>query len=114
MVVTADQARKMALSLPEASESSHFDQPDFRVRKKIFATLHAGRHEAVVKLQPEEQQMLVESEPKVFAPVVGGWGLKGWTVVRLKAASAKTLREAMTRGWRNVAPKALVKKMDGA
>ncbi|MGV8995710.1 MAG: MmcQ/YjbR family DNA-binding protein [Parvibaculaceae bacterium] len=113
MAVTVAETRKIALSLPEAVEMSHFDQPDFRVRKKIFASLHADKNEAVVKLQPEEQQMLVESAPKTFSPVPGGWGQKGWTVVHLKAASAKAVREAMLRGWRNVAPKTLLKEHDG-
>ena len=112
MPITADQARKIALSLPEAAEMSHFDQPDFRVRKKIFATLHMAEKRAVVKLGPEEQAMLVESEPKVFAPVPGGWGRKGWTHVNLASANAAIVREAMTRGWRNVAPKTLVKAFD--
>ncbi|MFN3626277.1 MmcQ/YjbR family DNA-binding protein [Parvibaculum sp.] len=114
MPVTADQARKIALSLPEAEEKSHFDRPDFRVRNKIFASLHAAEKRIVVKLGPEEQAMLVESEPKVFAPVPGGWGRKGWTQVNLSAANAAILREAVTRGWRNAAPKTLVKALDAS
>ncbi|MBX3507812.1 MAG: MmcQ/YjbR family DNA-binding protein [Parvibaculum sp.] len=112
--MTADQARKIALSLPEAEEKSHFDRPDFRVRNKIFASLHAAEKRMVVKLGPEEQAMLVESEPKVFAPVPGGWGRKGWTQVNLSAANAAILREAVTRGWRNAAPKTLVKALDAS
>lgn len=110
MPVTADQARKIALSLPEAEEKSHFDRPDFRVRNKIFVSLHAAEKRLVVKLGPEEQAMLVESEPKVFAPVPGGWGRKGWTQV----ANAAILREAVSRGWRNAAPKTLVKALDAS
>jgi hypothetical protein len=37
--MTPDGFRKLALSLPEAVETSHFNRPDFRVRKKVFATL---------------------------------------------------------------------------
>lgn len=113
MPVSPTEARKIALSLPEAVEMSHFDQPDFRVRKKIFASLAAEKKQAVVKLGPEEQLILVESAPKVFSPVPGGWGRKGWTVVDLKAANKAIVREAMMRGWRNVAPKTLVKQFDG-
>ena len=112
MPVTPDQARKIALALPEAVEMSHFGQPDFRVRKKIFASLHAEEKRAVVKLGLEEQAMLAESDPRIFAPVPGGWGRKGWTHVNLAAANSAIVREAMTRGWRNVAPKTLVKAFD--
>ena len=60
--------------------NEYFDQPDFRVRKKIFATLHAAEKRAVVKLGPEEQAMLVESEPKVLrcAGRLGPQGLDAW------------------------------------
>src|SRR5690606_42156893 len=34
--LTGDRFRELALSFPEAVESSHMDHPDFRVRKKIL------------------------------------------------------------------------------
>ena len=38
--MTAEQFRRLALSFPEAFESSHMKHPDFRVRGgKLFATL---------------------------------------------------------------------------
>ncbi len=37
----------------------------------------------------------------------GAWGRRGYTVVRLKAASAITLRRAMRAAWHNTAPKSL-------
>jgi hypothetical protein len=38
-VVSVDQARRFALSLPEAVEQDHHGRPSFRVAGKIFATL---------------------------------------------------------------------------
>ena len=61
----------------------------------------------MVKLAPEEQQMLVSAEPGMFVPVKGTWGLRGATSVRLAAADARTMLSALTMAWRNVtAPKA--------
>jgi hypothetical protein len=41
--MTPASFRKPALSLPEAHKSSHINQPDFRVGKRVFATLgHPG------------------------------------------------------------------------
>jgi GNAT superfamily N-acetyltransferase len=37
--MTAAEFRRIALSMPQASESAHMDHPDFRVGGKIFATL---------------------------------------------------------------------------
>jgi hypothetical protein len=34
-----DLFRRLALALPEASESSHMGNPDFRLNDRIFATL---------------------------------------------------------------------------
>ncbi len=54
--MTAEDFRKMALSLPESVESSHMDHPDFRVGGKIFATLDAPKKGwGMVKLWPDEQ-----------------------------------------------------------
>jgi hypothetical protein len=111
--VTEHDFRDQALSLPEAVESSHFGCPDFRVRKRIFATLafiKEGR--AVVKLTPEQQRQFIAGEPGVFAPVPGGWGRMGMTTVELAAATHETLHPALLTAWRNVAPKRLVKEYD--
>jgi hypothetical protein len=37
--MTAADFRRIALSMPEAVEGSHFGNADFRVGNKIFATL---------------------------------------------------------------------------
>ena len=60
----------------------------------------------MVKLAPEQQQMLVAAEPTMFTPIKGTWGLRGATSVRLAEVDARTLRSALTMAWRNVtAPK---------
>src|SRR5260370_31277177 len=73
-VVTADEFRHMALSLPQAVESAHMGHPDFRVRGKIFATLWPDQNWGMVKLAPDQQGQFVRDEPEVFSPVKGGWG----------------------------------------
>src|ERR1700720_486669 len=75
-VVTAEQFRRLALSFPEAFESSHRKHPDFRVRGgKLFATLaYPDKTWGMVKLTPEQQEEFVRAEPEGFAPVTGGGG----------------------------------------
>jgi hypothetical protein len=96
--------------MPEAIESSHMDHPDFRVRKKIFATLGPKEAWGMVKLTPEQQSIFVRSEPEVFEPVKGGWGLKGATYVHLEPAREPSVRQAMIAAWKNTAPKRLVQE----
>jgi hypothetical protein len=105
--MTFDQARKLALALPEAVESAHMGHPDFRVRKKIFASLPDASR-VVVKLTPEQQSIMTEAEPDIFTPIKGGWGNQGWTAVDLKAVDMVTMKSALLTAWRNVGPKRLV------
>ena len=106
--MTANDFRRLALSLPEAIESAHMDHPDFRVGGKIFATLgHPAAGWGMVKLTPEQQHYFSKDEPQVFVPVKGAWGRRGATSVNLKAASKKTLAKAVRAAWRNTAPKRL-------
>ena len=65
--------RKAALSLPEAAEGAHQGHADFRVGKRVFATLgYPDDDWGMVKLTPEQQAMVVEAEPEIFRPVPGG------------------------------------------
>src|SRR5262249_18319899 len=112
--MTAALFRRIALQLPRAIQSSHMGHPDFRIGKRVFATLgHPDTRFGVVKLTPDQQRMLVESEPEVFMPVSGGWGRRGSTHVLLAAADRRTLKSALVMAWKNVAPKRLIDDFEG-
>ena len=99
--VTAADYRRIALSLPGASESSHMGNPDFRVSGRIFCTLSLEKEGyGVLKLTPEQQAGMVEDAPEVFSPVPGGWGRMGMTRVRLDAVSEDVLEAALRTAWR--------------
>jgi hypothetical protein len=107
--MTPDGFRKIALSLPDAIESSHMNHPDFRLGKRVFATLGYPSHEwGMVKLTPLQQSQFMAAFPSVFVPAAGKWGLGGSTNVRLRSATIRALRPAMFEAWRNIAPEALV------
>lgn len=77
----AEQARQLALALPQASEAPHFDYTSFRIGSKIFATM------PLIDLQPEAYQAL-------------HWGAKvvGVKVV-LMHADAATVGQLLRRSW---------------
>ena len=110
--MTADQFRRLALSLPETAESAHMNHPDFRVKGKIFATLGPGEKWGMVKLTPEQQERLLQAEPEVFIPAAGAWGARGCTHVHLASAVNETVRSALYAAWRNVAPKRLAQEYE--
>jgi hypothetical protein len=95
--------RKLALSMPDAVEGAHGGHADFRVGGKVFASLgYPDAAWAVVKLAPEQQDMLVSSAPEIFVPVKGIWGLRGNTQLRLAEADTRTAKSALTMAWQGV------------
>ena len=106
--MTPDDFRRLALALPAAVESAHGDHPDFRVGRKVFASLGWPSGEwAMVSLTSEQQQFWITAKPDAFVPVPGGWGVRGATNVRLARAAPDDVRRAMVLAWRRRAPKSL-------
>lgn len=107
-MISPEDFRRLALSMPQTIESAHMGTVDFRCGR-IFAT--PGNPDgawAMVKLTPDQQEMRVAAEPSVFVPVPGGWGRGGATRLRLALCDEATARGALTDAWRNVAPKTLL------
>ena len=99
--VTAEKFRRLALALEGAIEGAHMGHPDFRIDKRIFASLHSGDQFAMVKLTPDQQAMFIEDHPDAFSPEAGAWGRSGCTRVTLKAVDEEALGDALTLAWRN-------------
>jgi hypothetical protein len=111
-MVTAATVRKLALALPEAVEASHFDVADFRVRTKIFATIHPGGKTGVLlRLDSDLCNALAEAEPGTFERV----GAKGNA---LKVVFARVERaqyeHLLVQAWRAIAPKKVVAAYDAS
>ncbi|HEV3040525.1 MAG TPA: MmcQ/YjbR family DNA-binding protein [Candidatus Angelobacter sp.] len=100
-MMTANDFRRIALSLEGAEESSHMGQPDFRVGGRIFATLaSATQGYGNLMLTLEQQAAFVQELPEVFVPIAGGWGRMGMTHIRLAAADEDILSGALRTAWK--------------
>jgi hypothetical protein len=108
-MISAEDARAFALSLPETREGSHFDQPDFRLRNHIFATL-PGDGRAWIKISRIEMEAVVQSDPETFEGKA--WGASSWLGVELARVDADEFRELVTEAWRSIAPKKLLAGFD--
>jgi hypothetical protein len=97
--------RRMALGMAGAVEGAHMGHPDFRVKNRIFATLHDDRAFGMVSLTPDQQAQFMRAHPDAFAPESGAWGRAGSTRVRLASVHEETLGEAMTLAWQNTVNK---------
>jgi hypothetical protein len=102
--VTAAVVRRLALALPEAVAGSHFATPDFRVQKKIFASLPKEGAVVVLKSTPANVSALVAADAATFGDAWRG----RWVSVRLDRITAPVLRDLMADAWRTVAPKRLL------
>lgn len=112
-MISIKQARQAALSLPETEEKSHFERPDFRVKNKVFSTLHADKNRMVVKLSAVDQSVFCSFNKEIIFPVPGGWGRQGWTFINLKKIKKEMLVDALTTAWKTVAPPKLAEKYFG-
>jgi hypothetical protein len=91
--MTAEQFRKLALSIPDSEEHAHHNHPDFRVRGKIFATLgYPDQTRAMVRLTPEQQAEFMHDHPDLFSPCAGAWGRQGSTSVCLPKATKAVMQ----------------------
>ena len=100
-----DDFRRLALSLSGAVENAHQHHPDFRIGKRIFATMDYPRPGyAMVKLTPDQQEMLIQSEPAIFSPANGAWGRRGATLICLEHADEPTAKSALQMAWTNLQP----------
>ena len=104
--MTADEARALALSLPEAVELDHHGRPSFRVGGKIFATLwDEGRMNVMV----DEGGILTAVERAPDACEGVWWGKRLAAVgVTLAGTDRALLEELLTDAWEEKAPKRLV------
>jgi hypothetical protein len=99
MPMTADDFRDIILALDGAEEGAHMGHPDFRANGRIFASLHSQDRFGMVKLTPDEQQVLLREHPKTFEPSAGAWGRQGCTNVRLETADRRAVRTAARLAW---------------
>ena len=111
--MTPAQFRRLALAFPDVAEGSHMGHADFRVGKRIFATLgYPDDRFAVLMLTPADQDLVVRDHPGSFAPVKGAWGASGSTTVILAKARVRATTAALEAAWRRRAPKKAVAEFE--
>lgn len=104
MSVDPERARSLALSLPEASEASHWHRLAFRTPRKIFATLDSEARDLNLMFDPDLRDFFCEHAPDAFSPVPGGWGRKGATRCVLDLIDEATLLSALKSAHQLAAP----------
>src|SRR5436189_5958037 len=109
-MISIEQVRKAALSLPETEERPHFHLTSFRVKNKIFATIHADKNYVMVKLSAIDQSVFCAYDKEVIFPVPGSWGKQGATFINLKKIKKAMFTYALTTAWKTTGRAKLVEK----
>lgn len=106
-MVSSEEARRLALALPEAVEQDHHGRPSFRVGGRIFATLW-DEHHLNVMLDEDGIRTAVHSEPELCAEV---WWGKRLSAVRvdLREVDTPMLESLLADAWETKAPKRLLR-----
>jgi hypothetical protein len=103
-MATAQDFRRIAMSLDGTTSAPHFDRTAFKVAR-IYATLAPDGLTANLKFAPDEQEFKCIMAAEAFRPVPNAWGQQGWTTVTLAALGPAELKSALELAWQHALPR---------
>jgi hypothetical protein len=112
LMVTIEDVRALAATLPRTTEALVRDRVKFRVGSLVY--LAFSRDETVMgfAFPKEEREGLVASEPHKFM-MPGSSDLRyHWVHVRMAALDEQEMREIVYEAWRMVVPKRVAAEVD--
>jgi hypothetical protein len=104
-MVTIEQVRALARTLPRTEEALVRDRVKFRVGRIVYLAFSRDETLMGFAFPKEERQALIDSEPHKFVMPKRSDQRYNWVVVRLKALDEVEMREIVLDAWRMVVPK---------
>jgi hypothetical protein len=104
-MVTIDDVRPFALSLPRSYEVLVRDRVKFRVGRIVYVAFSRDETQMGFGFPKEERAALVQSEPHKFLLPKQSDMRYQWVEVRLAAIDVDEMRELVLDAWRMVVPK---------
>jgi hypothetical protein len=104
-VVTIDDVRPLALSLPRTYEALVRDRVKFRVGRIVYLAFSRDETQMGFAFPKEWREVLVGSDPEKFLMPSAGDMRWNWVEVRLAALDLDEMRELVVDAWRMVVPK---------
>ena len=98
-MVTLDDVRLIALSLPRTTEHLIGGNTKFRVGRLVYASVSADEERIGFGFPKEERAALVASEPGKFMMPLRSDERYNWVRARLAALDADELREILIDAW---------------
>jgi hypothetical protein len=104
-MVTGDEVRRVAGSLPRSEEHLIRDHVKFRVGRLVFVSVSPDEKSMGFGFPKEERAALVASEPEKFHMPVASDMRYNWVRVWLAAIDEAEMRELVVEAWRMCVPK---------
>jgi hypothetical protein len=104
-MVTVEQVRRVASSLPRSEEHLIRDQVKFRVGRLVFLAISPDETSMGFAFPKQERAALVASEPEKFHMPARSDERYHWVRVWLDAIDEQEMRELVVEAWRMVVPK---------
>jgi hypothetical protein len=104
-MVTADDIRTVALSLPRTEEALVRDQVKFRVGRIVYVALSRDERSMGFGFPKDERAALVAAQPEKFFMPIPSDMRYNWVRVRLDPIDEAEMRELVIDAWRMVVPK---------
>jgi len=104
-MVTIDDVRALAQTLPRSYEVLVRDRVKFRVGRIVYLAFSRDETQMGFGFPKEEREALVASEPDKFLMPSKGDLRYHWVEVRLEAIDEEEMRELVLDAWRMVVPK---------
>jgi len=104
-MVTIEEVRELALSLPRTTEGIVRDEVRFRVGRIVYLGFSSDETYMGFAFPKEERDALVASDPEKFRLPRRSDLRYNWVVVRLEAIDHAEMRELVIDAWRMVVPR---------
>jgi hypothetical protein len=109
-VVTIDDVRRLASTLPRAYEALVRDRVKFRVGHIVFLSFSPDETVMGFGYPKEERAALVAGEPDKFLMPIPSDERYNWVRVRLAAIDETEMRELVLDSWRMCVPKRVARE----
>lgn len=109
-MITVDDVRRVAMSLPRTTEHVIQDRIKFKVKQYVYCAF--SRDETLIgfAFPKDEREALVAGEPDKFLMPPAGDLRYHWVEARMSALDVDEMTELVTDAWRMVVPKSVARE----
>ena len=111
-MVTIDDVRPLALSLPRTTEALVRDRVKFRVGRIVYLAFSRDETQMGFAFPKEWREVLVGSDPEKFLMPSASDMRYQWAEVRLAKLELAEMRELVIDAWRMVVPKSVAEALE--